>query len=148
MKKILLLSALLLTVMHVSAANVDLTKARATALRYLNSHESGKPLTGPSSSNLMLLHAEASTHLANAPVYYIFNTDDGFVIVSGDDRAQEILAHGDRPLDMNRMPVNMKNWLTTYKRQIEFLQAHPGLEVEKPKMRTDSFSDWIMVVLC
>ena len=147
MKKILLLSALLLTVIHVSAANVDLTKARATALRYLNSHESGKPLTGPSSSNLMLLHAEASTHLANAPVYYIFNTDDGFVIVSGDDRAQEVLAHGDRPLDMNRMPVNMKNWLTTYKRQIEFLQAHPGLEVEKPKMRTDRVAHSIQPLL-
>ena len=44
-----------------------------------------------------------------------------------------ILAHGDRPLDMKRMPDNMKFWLRTYKKQIEFLQAHPGLVVDQPK---------------
>ena len=31
------------------------------------------------------------------------------------------------------MPDNMKFWLRTYKKQIEFLQAHPGLVVDQPK---------------
>ena len=54
------------------------------------------------------------------PLYFIFNSDYGFVIVAGDDRAQQILAYGDRPLDMSRMPENMRFWLGTYKRQLEF----------------------------
>ena len=32
------------------------------------------------------------------------------------------------------MPDNMKFWLGTYKKQIEFLQAHPGMVVDQPKL--------------
>ena len=45
------------------------------------------------------------------------------------------------------MPENMRNWLTTYKRQIEFLHEHPGLQVEKPMMRSGWASQTIQPLL-
>lgn len=133
MQKItLFISLLLLAVMPITAANVDLSMARFTAQRFIDHSVAGKRLAGAPTS-VKLLHAEANSSLAGVATYYIYNSEQGFVIVAGDDRAQEILAHGDRPLDLDRMPANMKYWLSTYKRQIEFLQAHPGIVVEKPK---------------
>ena len=71
-------------------------------------------------------------------VYYIFNASNGYVIVSGDDRAEQILGYGDQPLDINTIPCNMKAWLSNYKEQIEYLQAHPNLRVETPSMMAPS----------
>jgi len=137
MKKLLFYALLLISVMQASAARVDLAMAQATAQRFINRNAADNRFTAAHSGNLRLLHAEANSEQVNEHVYYIFNTDNSYVIVAGDDRAQDILAHGDRPLDLNRMPANMKYWLTTYKRQIEFLQAHPGLVVHKPEMNTN-----------
>ena len=131
MKKLLLLVTLLLAVMQISAANVDLAEATSTAKRYVNTNKA-KRLQGASASSLKLIHTEVNSANVAQAAYYIFNYDKGFVIVSGDDRAHLVLAHGDRPLDMKRMPDNMKFWLGTYKKQIEYLQAHPGLVVDKP----------------
>ena len=132
MRKLLLLATLLVAFAPVRAASVDLTTAHAAAQRFIQSHRAGKNLQGMPMGNVTLLHAEMNPSRADLASYYIFNSDAGFVIVAGDDRAQEILASGDRPLDMARMPENMRFWLTTYKRQIEFLQDHPGLVVDKP----------------
>ena len=131
MRKLLLLVTFLLAVMQISAANVDLAEATSTAKRYVNTNKA-KRLQGASASSLKLIHTELNSANVAQAAYYIFNYDKGFVIVSGDDRAHLVLAHGDRPLDMKRMPDNMKFWLSTYKKQIEYLQAHPGLVVDKP----------------
>ena len=131
MKKILVLAVLMLTAAQAWTANVDETTARATAQRFLNTLSSRGQMMSPAQADLELAHIERNAGNLAVPVYYIFNYDQGFVIVSGDDRAQEILAHGDRRLDMSRMPENMKYWLSTYKRQLEFLQARPGLVVDK-----------------
>ena len=132
MKKLLFIVTLLVATMHVSAANVDLPMARAMAQRFMQS-KAGNRFNSVAVNDVKLLHAEPSSTRADLAVYYIFNSDRGFIIVAGDDRAQQILAYGDRPLDMKRMPDNMKFWLGTYKTQIEYLQAHPGLVVDQPK---------------
>ena len=132
MKKLLFIVTLLMATMHVSAANVDLPMARAMAQRFMQS-KAGNRFNSVQVNDVKLLHAEPSSTRADLAVYYIFNSDRGFIIVAGDDRAQQILAYGDRPLDMKRMPDNMKFWLGTYKTQIEYLQAHPGLVVDQPK---------------
>jgi hypothetical protein len=133
MKRFLWLSALVLAVMQASAADVDLAAAQAAARNFVQRHATGTRYSGKPAGDVRLLHAEANSSRNDAYAYYIFNTDNSFVIVAGDDRAQEILAHGDRPLDIDRMPDNMKFWLTTYKRQIEFLQEHPDVIVEQPR---------------
>ncbi len=134
MKKLLLLATMLLAVMQVSAADVNLAQASATARRFLTANAKVKGFQGVSAGDLKLIHTEKNSSSATQAAYYIFNSNKGFIIVAGDDRAHQILAHGDRPLDMKRMPDNMKFWLSTYKKQIEFLQAHPGMVVDQPKL--------------
>jgi len=136
MKKLLFIFALLLANLPVGAADVTLPMAQAAAHRFLYSQSSRQGFNAMPVADVKLLHAEASSIGAGKPVYYIFNSSRGFIIVAGDDRAQQILAYGDRPLDLKRMPDNMKFWLSTYKAQIEYLQTHPGLVVELPKMKT------------
>ena len=125
---------MLLAVMQISAANVNLAQASATARRFLTANAKVKGFQGVSAGDLKLIHTEKNSSSATQAAYYIFNSNKGFIIVAGDDRAHQILAHGDRPLDMKRMPDNMKFWLSTYKKQIEFLQAHPGMVVDQPKL--------------
>lgn len=133
MRLLLALVAILLTATQAWTANVDEATARAQAQRFLNTLSAQGKMTAPAQGDLKIAHIERNTGNMALPVYYIFNSEQGFVIVSGDDRAQAILAHGDRPLDVTSMPENMKYWLSTYKRQLEFLQAHPGLVVDAPK---------------
>ena len=134
MRKLFLLVTLLMTVIQVSAADVSLATAQAKAVNYLQNMAKDKRLAALPANGVKLLHIESNSTRAAQAVYYIFNSDRGFVIVSGDDRAQTILAHGDRPLDLKRLPDNMKFWLSTYKKQLEYLQAHPGLAVDQPKL--------------
>ena len=54
----------------------------------------------------------------------MFNAEgnQGFVIVSGDDRTSEILGYSKTgKLDINQLPENLKGWLEGYARQIEAL---------------------------
>ena len=56
--------------------------------------------------------------------FYVFNADgnQGFVIVSGDDRTTEIIGYSKTGhLDMEQMPDNLKWWLDGYVRQMEAL---------------------------
>ncbi|MBO4803805.1 MAG: C10 family peptidase, partial [Muribaculaceae bacterium] len=130
MRKLLLLAAFMVSAMQVFAAQVDLTQAQATAKQFLQSN-AARHLNTASRGDVRLLHTQMGATSATQPVYYIFNTDDAFVIVAGDDRAQEILAYGNGALDMRTLPENMKFWLSHYQKQIEYLQEHPSMEVEK-----------------
>ena len=141
MKRLLLCAMLLLAMMPAMAADVDVVQARATATQFLQDYapmvKRGAPV---SLADVKLLHTEANPSSADKAVYYIFNSNQGFVIIAGDDRARQILAWGDRPLDFARMPENMKYWLSTYKRQMVFLQERPDLEVEAPRLTDRSNS--------
>ena len=119
------------------AAPVTPEQALQTASQFMQQHRAGVMLQSTPANKAPRIKAggKPSTTQLN---YYVFNTtgNKGYVIVSGDDRAQDILASGDRPLDMARMPENMRFWLSTYQRQIEFLQAHPyhPLVISKQEM--------------
>ena len=57
--------------------------------------------------------------------FYIFNAKDnqGFVIVSGDDRTQPILGYSDEgQLSVEDMPDNLKFWLEEYSKQIKHIE--------------------------
>ncbi len=129
MKKILLMLAVAVAALQMTAANVDLVTAQAKAAEFLRSQASGGKLTA---SQVQFVSQRTITNSSNVtmPVYYIFNTRDNFVIVSGEDRAEEILAVGDQPLDFDHIPANMQGWLNLYQKQIEYLQERPGLVVE------------------
>ena len=140
MKKMLLLVALTFVAMQVMAADVDASTARTMAQRFLMSQASKKGFNAAAPS-IQWVHQELNSSNANKAAYYVVNTDNGFVIVAGDDRAQEILAYGNEPLgSMNNLPENMRFWLRNYKAQIELLQSRPGMKVQKPAIKADVVS--------
>jgi hypothetical protein len=108
--------------------------AQAKAQKFVQEKAYDGTLRAPISGQMKLAHAEMNSKMLDRAVYYIFNSSNGYVIVSGDDRAEEILGYGDAPLNINNIPCNMKAWLSNYKEQIEYLQAHEGLQVETPSM--------------
>lgn len=76
--------------------------------------------------------AGASTRLAytrsgdSQPLFYVFNRDAGFVIVSADDRAPEILGYSDAgPFDVDSLPENFRYLLNSYAAELESLAAAP-----------------------
>ena len=69
--------------------------------------------------------------------YYVFDAgdDQGFVVVSGDDRTEEILGyvnHGAYSEDA--LPPHMKAWLQGYADQIQFLTDH-NIQGSTPRQR-------------
>ncbi len=136
MRKILLLAALMLGAVQGFAAQVNQQDAQAVAQQFLQ-NKAALRVNAMSASEVTLLHAEMNSARMTQPVYYIFNADNAFVIVAGDDRAQHILAYGEGKLDMSNLPENMKFWLGLYKGQIEDLQAHPGQVVKTPMIRAN-----------
>ena len=132
MKRLLFFSALIIAAMQMMGANVDLATAKATAQQYAASKMANGKQMAPSAIDLKLLKQEMNSNKPGTAVYYIFNTDDHFIIISGDDRAKTVLAYGDRPIkDINRMPANMKYWLGVYKKELEYLQDHPEIAAKQ-----------------
>ena len=133
MKKTLFLAALLLAAVQALAGNVDIKTAQSKASDFL----SRKAVNGRLMSSTPVVkwvHEEKNSDNAAMTAYYVVNTDKGFVVVAGDDRAKDILAYGETLKDMNNLPENMKFWLGCYRKQMEYLQAHPGMVVEKPSL--------------
>ena len=131
MRKLLLLATAVLTASSVMAGNVDLSTAQTKAAKFLHNKTShGRLMT--SAPTVKWTHEVKNSSNAAMAAYYIVNTDKGYVIVAGDDRAREILAYGNKPLtDLNDIPDNMQFFLNLYQAQMEYLQAHPGLIVNK-----------------
>ena len=131
MKKIILSLIAIVMAMSVSAAPVDYATALKKAKNYLANKMYSGMVMSPSALNPVLLKAEMGNSKLNQPVYYIFNTSTTYLVVAGDDRAEEILMEGDAPLkDINNLPPGMIDMLNIYKEEIDYLHEHPGLVVE------------------
>ena len=130
MKKILLFTALVIATLQLTAANVDLMTAQQSAQRFLMNKAAKGQIAASTPAIKWTQEVKNSTN-ATQTVYYIVNTDKGYVIVSGDDRGRQVLACGDMPLEsMNDIPENMQFFLDMYKAELEYLQAHPGQVVK------------------
>ena len=130
MKRFFFLLIVAVVTMQAFAANVDRITAQAKAETFLKTQASQGRFM--SSAPVKFVSERTVTNSSNVtvPVYYIFNTESCFIVVSGETRGEEILAVGDAPLDLNNIPANMQYWLDSYKQQIEYLQAHPGMVVQ------------------
>jgi hypothetical protein len=129
MKKLLFFLTAAIMAMSVSAAPVDQATAKMKAQSFLKNELYAGKLMSSAALQPVLLKAEMGSAKINQPVYYIYNTSTTFIVVAGDDRAEEILMVGDQPLrDINNLPWGMQDMLGQYKDQIMFLQEHPGLQ--------------------
>lgn len=131
MRKLLFLAALLFAASSAIAGNVDLSTAQSRAADFLRSKASqGRLMT--SAPIVKWTHEVKNSSNVALTALYIVNTDKGYAIVAGDDRAREILAYGKGTLtDLNDLPAAMQLYLDKFQRQLEYLQAHPGLKVQK-----------------
>ena len=117
---------------HVNASNVNLNSARDVAGSYLKLHATAPgSLRAPAVADLKLAYAMPSKVDRNASAYYAFNIDGGgFIIVAGEDRANQVLGYSDHGcLDANNLPENFKALMNSYQEEIEYLQLHPELNV-------------------
>lgn len=107
---------------------------REQALRQAQQFLSQRGMT----SSLKLAETPLSRHRAQGQIkpdyYYVFNAgqNQGFVIVSGDDRAEAILGYATSgSFDVDRIPSNMAAWLQDYADQIKWIQDH-NIQPRKP----------------
>ena len=131
MKKLLFLAAAMIVAMTAMAGNVDMATAKTKAANFLlNQASHGRFMS--SAPTVKWVHEAKNSSNVSKTAYYIVNTDKGYVIVAGDDRARDILAYGEGSLtDMNDLPDAAKYFLDIYQKQMEYLQAHPGLIPQK-----------------
>lgn len=102
------------------AEPITQSTARKKAVNFASKH--GKTIAGDV-KNLFKVRGKTK---AQAMPYYVFNTNDdnGFVIVSGDDRTAEILAYSDKGrFNADEIPDNMREWLRYYAHVIGTLES-------------------------
>lgn len=132
MKKILLTLLAFMATVAVNAGQVSRHQALQKAQQFMPGKQFGEARSFARSDNP-----------SEGEPFYVFNAkgNQGFVIVSGDDRTTEILGYSSTgSLDMNRLPENLKGWLDGYARQIEALGTSTQ-PVQRAKVRgTDSWA--------
>ena len=114
-----------------NAALVDQSAASQTASQFLNHHTGRLLKAAPTSGAPRLVHVETASENPAWPLYYVYNTDDCFVVVAGDDRAEAVLAYGDAPLDLADVPCNLQALLDHYSEQVEWLHSHADAHVNR-----------------
>ena len=90
---------------------------------------------------------KAQTQATEKNYVYLFNSDNGFVIVSGDDQTEPILGYVEgTQFNEDEMPENMKWWIGEYERQIKYIQDHNIQQVQfvldKPAISPMTTTDW------
>lgn len=72
--------------------------------------------------------------------YYVFNNgkDNGFIIVSGDDKAAPVLGYSDSgSFDANDIPDGLRYWLECYAEQMQHLRSHPESAYVAPRSHSN-----------
>ena len=127
-KRFFTILTMLLTVMMVSADPISKAQARQKAEAFLRERGDTRLLTPVDDGKSLSSRRRAAANASAA--YYVFNrgTNDGFVIVSGDDRTEEeVLGYSDAgDFDYDNLPPALQGLLEYYARQIVALQQSPS----------------------
>ena len=121
-KNILFLFAFLFSA-SLFAAPITKESAKKKALHFLKTKENSRKMYANASLNRVPLQLK---EVNGSQPYYVFNIGEknGFVIVSGDDRAEEILGYVDSGcFDAENIPTNMKYWLEGYEKELKMMPA-------------------------
>lgn len=101
-----------------NAAPVNREQARQEAMRFLQARHGEQAARG------MRLVGTTKTNTEEARDYYVFNVgqEQGFVLISGDDRTDPVLGYSDEgSFCEEQMPENLRAWLEGYGRQMKML---------------------------
>ena len=89
MKKIMFFLTAAILAMSLSAAPVDQITAQKKAQSFLTNELYAGKFMSQAALTPVLLKAEMGNSKINQPVYYIYNTATTFIVVAGDDRAED-----------------------------------------------------------
>ena len=118
MKRFALFFSLFMLCLVVKANPVS----RSQALKEAKSFLATKGVEMNTSDAAYRAPRKANAQEGESSYYYIFNVgnDEGFVIVSGDDRTEQILGYSDSgSFDEENMPEPLKEWLDGYAKEME-----------------------------
>ncbi len=119
-----------------SAQTITSSQALEKARKFLGSDRPGKSMAPGTAVSLKQISQQQVLSSTHGDQLYIFNIgdDNGFVIVSGDERTPDILGYADKgsinPFDM---PENMRSWLEGYAEEIYNLNPNPNPNLNKLK---------------
>lgn len=129
MRKILLSLLALLVTVTLFAAPRTVEEAAAIAARFTNSQpQLSRMHKAPRKAADMKLAHKANMPNSTQPALYIFNQngDEGFVIISADDNAVEILGYSDEgAFDATNIPSNVQFWLDFVSERVAAIAAQP-----------------------
>lgn len=109
----LLLLALGMVTNAVFAGPVDVNTAKELGQKYVRN------TLGKKSADLSLAYTKTSE--AGVDALYVFNYDQGFVVVAADDRAHPILGYTEgTTFDIDQIPEGLQYYLGYYARQIQY----------------------------
>lgn len=135
MKRIFSLLVLAIS-LSLSAQIVSIDQAKNRAYTFLKTEANTSKLSKKTSSkeSLTLAHTYQQD---NTPHFYIFNNNsNGFIIVSANEVAEEILGYSDRGnFDINNISPNLRYWLEQYDRQIAFAIADGAKPMKKTSLK-------------
>ena len=109
----------------ISAAPRSLSDAQTAANKFLSSQPQKGLMMAAKAPQLKL--AYTATH-ADQPAFYVFNNgnNDGYVVVSADDNAREILGYSETgSFNEADMPENMRVWFQHYAEEIAWAAQLP-----------------------
>ena len=136
MRKVSLLALCFLSAVGGFSKEVSSSRALAVAQAFLQQKAKapGSLMKAPAKASAMHLAWTATSKKSGANNLYVFNNDGGgFVIVSGDDRAQQVLGYSDTGrIDYDRLPQEARNWLQSYSDQIDYLRMAPATATTDP----------------
>ena len=132
MRKILLFICLLVSTMMM-AGPVDQEAAKQKAQNFIANKMGVKAHRSMKATSSGV--TKATNRAATRDYLYVFNIDGGgYVIVSGDDRTEDILGYSTTgTYDANKMPDNMRAFLQEYVDGIQYLDDH---HMQSPKVKT------------
>ncbi|MCR4816300.1 MAG: C10 family peptidase [Bacteroidales bacterium] len=112
-KNIIILLLALLAVFQTSAKPVDANTALRVATTFLSAQ---------SRTEIGTLNDISSQLPFNE--FYLFTSENGFVIVAGDDCVRPILAYSlSNSFEVEMMPINIRLWLQSYEDQIAYYKS-------------------------
>ena len=132
MKRTLFLFLSLMLTMVISAGNVTPEEALQQATKFIKERSARGARRAPAATSRL-------TMLQNVCGLYVVNVgqNDGYVIVSPDDRTEVILGYADSgTLDPDNMPDNMRSWLQGYADEIKWMDEHNYQPSRKAAPRT------------
>ena len=140
-RNLLLLLGLLLST-ALQAAPVDMEQARKQAADFLMKRAKSNTPIVMQRVELEAGIARRSSTVATSEPFYLFNatrTQGGYVVVSGDDRVPAILGYSETgTLSTDNMPENMKAFLESYTRQIDYIAENNIQNMPRRALQRDA----------